>query len=206
MNNSRTDLDCLEVNSNLFTSVEILREWLTSQGIDRKNWGIGNAKNAAHLWHELHGGDSCLQTDPPLRLVHVAQIVVRREQMMLMEMVQEFGTGRQRFRNQPPSEKMKQGETFFEAATRCLYEELSVAASNIVFDESTYSESETTCDSLSYPGLPTKYTFHRMEATIQGLPEDDFWRDNVSFLEGDPIKRHFWAWQRRDAHMPCPPS
>lgn len=196
MKNSWSYFNCPEVESDLFSSVTILHQWLAEQGIDTKKWGVANAKSVKDLWHELKEGDSCLQTDPPLRHVHVAQIIVRREQYVLIETIQEFGTGRQRFRNQPPSEKMKRGETFSEAAVRCLYEELGTSISHVIFDQSTYSEIETTTDSLSYPGLPTKYTFHRIEAIIHGLPKSGFWRDNVSFLEGDPIKRHFWAWQQ----------
>lgn len=179
-----------------FTDKATLRMWLMEQDIDVNSWGIGSTKSLADLWHELEKGDSYLQLSPPLRRVHVAQVLIRKNGRILIESVQEFGSGRRRFRNQVPSEKMKKRENYHHAALRCLCEELGISAHQVIFREDTYSEIEVVTDSPSYPGLPSQYTFHRMEADVIGLPEDNFWHDNTSFFEGDPIKRHFWAWQK----------
>jgi 8-oxo-dGTP pyrophosphatase MutT (NUDIX family) len=178
-----------------FANVDQLCHWFANQGIDTSNWGQGNTKTAQDFWHELVVGDSSLQLDPPLRRVHVAQILIRKNGRVLIESVQEFGNGRRRFRNQVPSEKMKPGEPFLEAAMRCLKEELGVSPDRIKFNESTYNELEVDTDSISYPGLPTQYIFHRMEASVSSLPDDDFWHENTSYSQGDPIKRHFWVWR-----------
>ncbi|MCP5097598.1 MAG: NUDIX domain-containing protein, partial [Chloroflexi bacterium] len=163
-------------------------------------------KTIEDLWHELCQGDSQLQKSPLLRRVNVAQVIIRRNQYMLMETVQEFKSGRRRFRNQPPSEKMKRNESFKEAAIRCLEEELGISGINITFNESSYSRLDTITDSKSYPGLPTEYVFHRMEITIPELPTHNFWRNNLSFANGDPIKRHFWSWMPWDGKTHWQPT
>ncbi len=185
-----------------FESVDQLCRWLANQGINTSAWGVGNTKTANDFWHELVQGDSSLQLSPPLRRVHVAQILIRKNGRILIESVQEFGNGRRRFRNQVPSEKMKPNESFLTAAARCLYEELGISAGQITFNEATYSELEVDTDSISYPGLPTQYIFHRMEATVIGLPDEDFWHENASYSHGDPIKRHFWVWREFGSKLP----
>ncbi len=185
-----------------FEDVDHLCRWLDNQGINTRAWGLGNTKTPNDFWHELVQGDSSLQLSPPLRCVHVAQILIRKNRRILIESVQEFGNGRRRFRNQVPSEKMKPNESFLTAATRCLYEELGISANQITFDEPTYSELEVDTDSISYPGLPTQYIFHRMEATVTGLPDEDFWHENASYSHGDPVKRHFWVWREFTGTLP----
>lgn len=176
-------------------SVQALHDWLAAQGIDVSKWGRDKTKSVTHLWHELRHGEAHLQADPPLRRVDVAQIIIRRQDRVLVEMIQEFGDGQRRFRNQPPSEKMQGGETYLDAAHRCLQEELGVSPHTAVFHESTYQQKSFATDSYSYPGLSTRYTLHRMEAAVPTLPSHDFWRENVSEHQGDPVRRHFWSWQ-----------
>lgn len=78
---------------------------------------------------------------------------------------------------------------------RCFREELGVGETAVTFLHDTYSQVESETDSLSYPGLKTRYTFHVIEAQVTGLPDEDFWRDNSAFTVGDPVKRHRWTWR-----------
>ncbi|MCB9418945.1 MAG: NUDIX domain-containing protein [Ardenticatenaceae bacterium] len=176
-------------------SKEQLQEWLDAANIDTALWGEGNAKRVEHLFDELLAGEACLQDNPPLRLVDVVQIIVRRGKQILLEAEQELKNGQIRFRNQPPSEKIKAGESYTDAALRCFREELGVAETAVAFLPHTYTQIESATDSLSYPGLKTCYTFHMIEAKVEGLPNEDFWRDNAAFDAGDPVKRHRWTWR-----------
>ena len=180
---------------NSFHSEKQLEDWLDKANIDTSLWGEGNAKTVGHLWVELLEGEAHLQANPPLRLVDVVQIIIRRGKQILLEMEQELENGQVRFRNQPPSEKIKAGENFTDAALRCLYEELGVVETAVTFHHDSYAKVESETDSLSYPGLKTRYTFHMIEAKVAGLPDEDFWRDNAAFDAGDPVKRHHWTWR-----------
>jgi hypothetical protein len=180
---------------NGFQSKKQLRNWLNAARIDTSLWGEGNAKTIDHLWEELGEGEARLQDNPPRRLVDVAQIIIRRGNQILLETKQELGDEQVRFRNQPPSEKIKAGESYMDAALRCFHEELGVAETAVTFLPHTYSQIETETDSLSYPGLKTRYTFHSIEAKVTGLPDEDFWQENSAFSAGDPVKRHHWTWR-----------
>lgn len=178
-----------------FENVMELAEWLTAVNINTSLWGEGNAKSINNLWDEWRDGEVTFQDNPPLRLVHVAQILVRKGKQILVEAEQELEDGQRRFRNQPPSEKMKPGESYMETAVRCLQEELGIQSENFRLLTETYEHTVRKSDSLSYPGLTTQYTFHIIEAQINGLPETDFWLDNHAYGAGDPVKRHLWKWQ-----------
>ncbi len=127
----------------------------------------------------------------------MARVLIRRGDRVLLEVEQEMGNSFRRSRNQPPSEKMKAGENYIAAAVRCLDEELGLQRDEIAFIGSGYEKLETITESPSYPGLRTHYTFHSIEAVAKGLPEEDFWRDNIAEGLGDPVKRHLWAWHVR---------
>ena len=178
-----------------FRSIVELRAWLHAAGIDISSWGEGNAKTIEHLWDELRAGEAIIQDQPPLRLVDVVQLLVRRDGQFLLEVEQELENGQRRFRNQPPSEKIKPGEHYLEAARRCFQEELGISPSDVIFSAETYERVQVESDSLSYPGLTTRYTFHRVEAQVTGLPDADFWRENRAYGAGDPVRRHLWQWQ-----------
>lgn len=180
---------------NIFQSEDQLQDWLKESNINTSLWGEGNAKTISHLWDELVCGEAAIQPTPPLRLVNVVQIVIRRGKQILVEAKQEFENGQVRFRNQPPSEKMKAGEDYTDAALRCFHEELGVKETAVTFLHKTYTQIESETDSLSYPGLKTRYTFHIIETQVAGLPNEDFWRENIAFSAGDPVKRHHWTWR-----------
>lgn len=177
-----------------FSNVQELNRWLLSHGIDTAVWGQQGHKTVENLWKELATGDALMQENPPMRLVNVVQVLVRRGNEILLETIQEMASGHKRYRNLPPAEKIKFGENFLNAATRGLKEELGISAENIDFDVSSHTKRTFISESPSYPGLLSQYTFHDIEATVQGLPECDFWFDNLAYTKGDPVKRHFWSW------------
>ncbi|MBN1991507.1 MAG: NUDIX hydrolase [Anaerolineae bacterium] len=172
-----------------------LKELLLAGGLDLTLWGRDHAKSVADLWQEIAAGEARLQTKPLLRLVSVVQVIIRRKGRVLLEIEQEFDDGRRRLRRQPPADKMKPAETYAEAARRCLAEELGVDRANVTILESTYQQTKKITDSPSYPGLRTRYVFHQVEARVPGLPDTDFWTDEIASNKQDPVKRHHWAWQ-----------
>lgn len=179
-----------------FETLEAVNHWLDQSGIDASGWGAGGSKTVAQLWDELRSGDCAVQLAPARRVVNVLQLIIRKEGYVLLEVEQEFGSGRRRQRQGLPSEKMKPGESCQEAAARCLAEELGVEKTMARFDASSCRETTSTAESPSYPGLLTQYNFHTIEAAVDGLPEHDFWRVNIAYADGgDPIKRHRWGWR-----------
>jgi hypothetical protein len=179
-----------------FENIDQLQSWLLSKQVDLSTWGAVGSKSLANLWDEYEQGEVTFQDEPPLRIVQVVQVIIRRGNRILMEVEQEFSNHQRRSRQQPPSEKLKAGETYIEAAQRCLEEELGVSSGEMAFiGAGGYRQVQMIIDSPSYPGLATRYTFHSIEAIAKGLPDDDFWLDNRSFGNGDPIRRHHWAWQ-----------
>lgn len=178
-----------------FNNPTVLKKWLLEKGIDISSWDKGEAKSVENLWDEVTSGEITLRDNPPLRVVQVVQVIIRRGNQLLIEAEQELRNGQRRSRKMPPSEKMKPGESYIETAQRCLQEELGLETHKTKFAHSTYRTTQTIKDSPSYPGLPTQYTFHTIEATINELPDGDFWRDNMAAEESDPVKRHRWTWK-----------
>lgn len=172
-----------------------LQAWLAVQGIDCSEWGLGTTKTVDNLWTELVKGEILLVDNPPLRVVQVVQVVIRQGSRILIEVEQEFADKRRRARHYPPSEKMAAGESYVAAAMRCLKEELDVDRPRVELLLSTYQQRVSEKDSLSYPGLKSRYLFHVVEAKVEGLPSTEFWtlEDNVEPL--DPVRKHHWVWQ-----------
>jgi hypothetical protein len=178
-----------------FQDVRQLESWLAAKQIDTSQWGGVGTKSLANLWTEYIEGEISFQDDPPTRIVQVVQVIIRRGNRILLEVEQEFGNNQRRVRKQPPSEKLKRGESYVEAAQRCLEEELGLRSNEMAFlGAGGYQQVQVVNESPSYPGLTTRYTFHAVEAIVKGLPDCDFWLDNRSFNSGDPIRRHRWAW------------
>jgi ADP-ribose pyrophosphatase YjhB (NUDIX family) len=187
------------IQVNKFPSIHALEAWLKKHGINCESWGKNSSKSLQNLWQELEAGEVQLREPPPLRVVEVVQIIIQRNNNILVEAEQEFLNGQRRFRNQPPSEKVKPGETIYEAACRCLKEELGVEEEAIKLDMKSHRQHQTNTNSISYPGLPSQYNFHLLEAAVSGLPEEDFWRENQTEGTVDPVKRHRWVWQPRES-------
>ncbi len=178
-----------------FQTIDELRSWLVSNGIDICRWGRGTAKTVENLWDEISSGESRLQADPALRIIPVTQVIVRKGNDILIEAEQEFVDNRRRRRNHPPSEKMRRGEHFVDAAIRCLQEELGLDYQDIEIAPSTYRQIQRESESLSYPGLWTRYIFHIVEAKVNGLPNTDFWTFETGENEKDAVKKHYWVWR-----------
>lgn len=181
-----------------FSKPEELADWLSAKEIDFSRWGVGGTKSINNLWDEYLNHEITFQNNPPMRIVQVVQVLIRRGNRILLEVEQVLGNSHRRYRNQPPSEKMKAGESYIAAAVRCLDEELGLTRADIAFIGSGYERVEAVTESPSYPGLRTRYTFHLIEAVAKGLPEEDFWRDNYANGHGDPVRRHLWAWHVRN--------
>jgi ADP-ribose pyrophosphatase YjhB (NUDIX family) len=176
-------------------TMDQLKTWLAARDIDASQWGRGAAKTIEGLWEEIANGEISIHDDPPLRVVPVACVIIRKGDDILIELEQEFGDKRVRRRNQPPSEKMKEDEHYTDAAVRCLQEELGLRPSHFEIIPSTYHQVEKEQDSPSYPGLHTRYTFHIVEAKVKGLPDRDFWTDESAENENDMVRRHHWVWR-----------
>jgi aspartate/methionine/tyrosine aminotransferase len=177
-----------------FTHIDELRGWLNRHNVDLTFWGDGNAKSVPHLWQEYVSGETRLREDPPRRMVNVAQVIIRRGQKVLLEAEQVMENGSRRSRRQPPSEKFKPGETYLDATRRCLQEELGAQPEAIHISPETHTVHTERRGSSSYPGLLTEYTFHTVEAQVDGLQEASFWRENTAVSQGDPVRRHLWEW------------
>lgn len=171
-----------------------LRAWLARAGIDTETWGAGGAKGVGDLWREIEAGESQLEDDPPRRVVEVVQVIIRRGDRVLLEIEQELADGRRRQRMRPPSEKLKRGEDYAQAARRCLVEELGAKPADVALVPSTHRLEQQTLDSPSYPGLPTRYAIHEIEARADALPDEDFIRDNAA--GDDPCRWHRWGWRK----------
>jgi hypothetical protein len=175
-------------------SPDALRRWLAARGIATSHWNSGPAKGVDDLWREVAAGESVLLDNPPRRSVEVVMIWARDEAgRLLIEDEQEMADGRRRKRERPPSEKLKPGEDYANGARRGLAEELGLAPEAVTLLPDTYRRREQTLDSPSYPGLPTCYTLHEVDAVIRGLPSGDFSRDNTA--PADPVRRHWWTWK-----------
>jgi NUDIX domain len=194
---------CQEANKdkniqNKIQSLDELKAWLISKGVDISPWGTGATKKVESLWDEIVNGEIYLQDDPPLRITPVVQIIIRKGENILMESEQEFIDNRRRFRNHPPSEKIRQGEDYIDAVMRCLNEELQLEYHNIEILDSTYRQIQQENDSPSYPGLPTQYNIHRVEAKVDGLPSgENFWTIEAVQGREDPVKKHYWVWRKQ---------
>lgn len=173
---------------------EALAAWLAANGMDLARWGTGAAKRVRDLWAEIARGESQLQQDPPLRRVAAVVVLVRRGDRVLVETEQVMRDGRTRPRRRPPSEKMKPGEGYRDAAVRCLVEEIGVRPAAVAVREATHQVTCLTRESASYPGLRTRYVFHTVEARVDGLPSEGFSTREATHAAADPVRRHHWAW------------
>lgn len=182
-------------NLGYFPTVEKLKDWLKALPIELDSWNVGQAKSVEHLYSEISNGDCYLQIQPPLRVVKVVQVLITKGELTLLELEQELDDKRKRKRNIPPSEKMKADENCLDAARRCLIEELQVNQDDIVIKTNDCKASTRYRKSRSYPGLNTKYSIFRVHAQVKGLPDGNFWTEEINLKEGVEIVRRFcWGW------------
>lgn len=179
------------------TSLQALHDWLIANEIDITTWGLlEGTKTVLHLWEEIVAGESVLQDEPPLRIVDAVEIIIRRGEQVLYEVAQEMEGGSSRPRCYPPSEKIKRGESYQEAALRGLYEELNIPPTAVTLLPATYQQRQRQIPSISYPGLNTLYQLHSLEAHVIGLPTGNFTTQEMAGNSHDPVTRHHWAWLR----------
>ncbi len=178
-----------------FAHIGQLHAWLLARGISTRGWGMAAAKSVQNLWREIQVGESVLFDNPPLRRLHVTQVVIWRGDQILLEAAQEFKRGGRRPRFRLPSEKMQPGESYAEATYRCLHEEMGVGSERIEIQHNSYRRTEESGPTHSYPGLRSHWTFHRVAVAVAGLPATDFVTQEIESNEHDPILRHFWVWR-----------
>ncbi|KAF8082511.1 hypothetical protein N665_0822s0023 [Sinapis alba] len=204
-----------------FANPQSLSDWLESRlpSDSFAAWGVKpGTKNVHNLWLELADGETSLaDSTPPVRTVNVVTVrVIGKDGKILVEAHQELSDGSVRERFRPLSEKMKPDETPDEAVFRAIKEELG-SIFNGEDDErerikilpGTYSRRVEERNSFSYPGLPACYALHSVDATVEGLPEEDFCTEEKEYDGGDStedseetravgkavtVKRHYWKW------------
>ncbi len=176
-------------------SLEYLKSWLFENQIPIHAWGSDNAKSISQLFGELTKGECTLHTNPPLRILPVVQVIIRRDERLLVELEQELADFRKRKRCLPPSEKMKPGETWSCAAVRCLDEELSLKPHQFSIRSETCQPVIHERLSQSYPGLPSQYHVYTVEVSENVLPDANFWTDEKhSPGQKNAVRRHLWGW------------
>lgn len=180
---------------NDFDTLAALKTWLRQHNIDYSSWGSDATKTVANLWEEIDAGETRLAENPPRRLVEVTRVVIRRGDEILIEVRQDFASGQRRYRNSPPSEKMRPEETYLAAAKRCLAEELGVPPEKNVILTDTHRRKVWERPSKSYPGLNTRYVIHVVQAEASDLPEGPFCTMERATGPGDPVRRHHWEWK-----------
>ena len=160
-----------------------LSRWLTANGVDSDAFGEDGAKSLVDLAVEIERGETTLVLDPqtsaPRRDVRVLRLLVtdedRRPGMVLIEATQEWESGRSRSRRTPLSEKLLGNEDWRVACARAVNEELGSAIDASRFamrvDESSVRETITDRDSISYPGLRSRYVMYTATCDVKGLPE-----------------------------------
>lgn len=208
------------VTAAIIGSVDNLARWLEERiGVETvSQWGIApGTKHVSNLWCELVEGEISLEdSTPPKRSTHVTSVKIKNDEgHVLVEAYQEMADGRRRPRNRPLSEKMRPGEQVEEACLRGIFEELGGqlgARDRVMLHPESYIREEEERESCSYPGLPTRYIIHSMDAHIQQLPTAEFYTEEdesghggsaagVAALNGSSsqkkavgVKKHFWRW------------
>ena len=176
-----------------FENIHQLREWLEANGVNLERWGRSDAKSAEDLWKEISSGESQIQDDSPLRMIHVVNIIIRSGDRILVEEGQQLGRNQKRYRGFPPAEKVKAGESHIDAAIRGLKEELQISPDSIRIVSSSVAPQISIHESQSYPGLRTQYTIHEVEVETDNLPDENFWTNETNV--DDPVAKHHWKWK-----------
>jgi len=183
------------------TSCAQLESWLNSNGINTSLYGKKAVKSIQMLLQEIEEGETTLtlsKDGTPLRSVAILNALVQDSQgRTLIEEAQTLASGARRIRQLPLSEKMLPGETLQDSVVRAIEEELGTLLSNpaaaISIDEGSYHVIEESKESMSYPGLKSVYTCHRVKVKVGGLPEGDFQTEEV---RSDGVLIHEWAWRK----------
>lgn len=179
------------------TDLSELKNYLVNFSIPVDTWGTGKSKTLEHLLDELKGGE-CQLSESESGLVRNIEFVgiriyynTQAERFVLKEDRQEFNDGRTRSRSIPNSvsEKMKMGEDPLGSAIRGIEEELGFKTLKNQF--SARKDLFYNGDSLSYPGLRTKYKGHLF---ICQLDSSQF--NPAGYIEVQKDKKTFFVWHK----------
>lgn len=177
-----------------------LQAWLQEQGgVDTTQYGKGQAKTVVELLDEVQNRESVLEIEggKALRIVNVLSLhILNSRGQVLFEEEQVLPDGRARRRGVPVSEKIIADEPWVQATARAVREELGSALPDgyqVTLFEDTYFSRTEYSNSRSYPGLLTKYIFHRAKAKVSGLPETSFSTVEPRPNGGQLLTR--WVWR-----------
>ncbi|GLI61734.1 hypothetical protein VaNZ11_004160 [Volvox africanus] len=179
-------------------SANELQRWLEQGGVDTAVYGTGMAKTVHELFDEVSKQESVLEVEggKALRIVNVLSLhILNSRGQILFEDEQVLPDGRSRRRNVPVSEKMVANESWLAALDRAVKEELSSALPEdykVTLLEDSYFLRTEYSSSMSYPGLLTKYIFHRVKARVSGIPESPF--STVEVRPGGQLLTK-WVWK-----------
>ncbi len=180
-------------------SVEELEIWLTKHDVQFETWGFNQSKSIKNLFEELERGESKLTDNPALRVVDVVQVIIKQGGKVLVEKEQVLSDDRIRFRSLPPSEKLHGGETWQEAAIRCVEEELQLSSADVNVLTRQFVPISKKRKSDSYPGLDSNYNICIVEMAVPILPDEDFWtNEKCENGTGTVIGKHLWGWIDED--------
>jgi len=176
--------------------LEKITQQLYSAGIDISKYGVDKAKKMSDLAHEIESGESTLieENGELIRKVLVGGVDVYYQtpdgkKYILKEDKQVFEDGRERKRKlqQSMAEKIKPNEDPAEATERGIVEELGISGK---IELQKIRIDEEINESPSYPGLKTKYVFHRFAFY---MTEEQFKPEG--YIEKQSDKETHFIWQ-----------
>ena len=196
MNSTPTTLQTLG-----FMDVDQLTAILKQNDIDPSLFGTGVAKTLDQLVKEINDGETEFSTMPLLRVVRVLILALVRDGKTLVETNQFWhktdirdSYSRQRFCL--VAEKIERGEFPEAAVRRALKEELGI---EVTFADCTFAYSTEIRDSLSYPGVKTKYITYRTEMVAPESISSESFEHTEYFEDGTP--RVTATWEFRDLSL-----
>lgn len=191
-------LKILEEFTNEVKDVNELIAKLNEFGISVEEWGTKQAKTPRHLLNEITGKE-CSIVDEGGQLVRYIEFVGVKvyyddeegNRWYLKEFEQIFKDGRVRKRSMKSSvsEKMKAGEDPLVSAVRGVEEELGV-----IIQDSQLSDRRDISfngDSVSYPGLQTKYKGYQFTTTFT---KEQYKADG--YVEVQEDKSTYFKWMK----------
>lgn len=158
-------------------------------------YGKGDAKTVEDLDKEISEGETEIIWEP-VRVVRVARLKVvysdGEKDFEIYENRQVFADGRVRRRNiEGLCEKLKVNEQPNDGALRCLREELGLSDEAIKACKITHiaTNNSLECESLSYPGLKSRYRFYEYIVVFPGK----YWKPEFVEETKDGAK-YYYCW------------
>lgn len=191
-------LKILEEFTSEVKNVNDLISKLNQYGISVEEWGTKQAKSPIYLLNEITGKEcSIVEEDGKLvRYIEFVGVKVYYDDLdgsrwYLKEFEQIFTDGRVRKRSMKSSvsEKMKSGEDPLESAVRGVMEELGVSIESSQLSDR--RDISFNGDSLSYPGLETKYKGYQF--TINFTKEQ---YNPEGYVEVQEDKSTYFKWMK----------